>query len=264
MPTASRILSWKLIFSGAVCVSLFVGLSGAHADQFVEQKQQAIERCQAVDEKTYSTGMIFNPKGQVTMFERSRCFQELAAAERDPSLCDKVVERKSWFFDGSAISEKSCLERMAQRIEKDALDFASKDFSLLHRLRSAAFARNGNGKDFDFALNTEGSMSGAYELELSVSRASGGEDISIVHNTASRFGGTDSRKTILLMRSQLTEILGETFQQTEWTTTVTLQFAKTRYNRFYYSKIPPAFRSSRLETRLHFADLPPWKLEPIK
>lgn len=263
MPTASRIVSTALIFSGAVCVSLFIAISGAHADQFAEQKQQKIERCQTIDEKAYSTGMIFNPKGQVTMFERSRCFQELAAEERDPSLCDKVVERKSWFFDGSAISEKSCLERVAQRIEKDRQDFASKDFSLLHRLRSVGLARNGNGKDFDFELNTEGSTGGAYELELSVSRASGGETV-LIDNKKSRFGGTDSRKTILLRRSQLRENLGETFQQTEWTATVTLKFAKTQYNRFYYDAIPAAFRSSRLETRLRFADLPPWNPEPIK
>jgi hypothetical protein len=264
MPTAGRQVPMILIFSAAFGIFLFVAISGAHADRFAEQKQQSIERCQAIDEKAYSTGMIFNPKGQVTMFERSRCFQDLAVAERDPSLCDKVVERKSWFFDGSAISEKSCRERVAQKVEKDRQDFASKDFSLLHRLRSVDFARNGNGKDFDFELATQGAMSGAYELELVLAPAGGGDDISIIHDTANRFGSENARKIILLRRSLLAEKLGDTFRQTEWTATVTLQFAKTAFNRFHYDAIPRAFRSSRLEAGLRFADLPRWQPEPIK
>ncbi len=263
MSTARRILSTARLFLGALGVWLFIANSGAHADRFAERKQQSIERCQAIDEKAYRTGMIFNPKGQVTMFERSRCFQKLAVEERDPLLCGKVVEKKSWFFDGSAISEVSCRNLVARRIEMDAQESALKDFSLLHRLRSAAFARNGNGKDFNFELKTEGSMSGAYELALLFSPASGGETV-LIEDETNQFGGTDSRRIFLLRRSLLRQRLGETFQQTEWTAIVTLQFAKTQYNRFYYDAIPTEFRSSRLEKRLRFADLPPWKPEAIK
>lgn len=263
MPIASRILSWKLIFPAVLGAFLVVAFSQAHADRFAEKKRQLIERCLAIDENAFSTGMIFNPKGQVTMFERSRCFQELAAEERDPLLCGKVVEKKSWFFDGSAISEVSCQKLVAVKIEKDAREAAAKDFSLLHRLRSIAFARNGNGKDFDFELKTEGSMSGAYKLRLLFTSAGGGEEVSVYDDTG-RFGGTDSRKIILLRRSLLREMLGETFEQTEWTASVTLQFAKTPFNRFYYDAIPGEYRSSRLKARLRFADLPPWKPEAIK
>ena len=252
-----------LILSGALSVALLAAPSCSRADQFAERKQQKIERCQAIDEKAYSTGMIFNPKGQVTMFERSRCFQDLAFAERDPSLCANVVERKSWFFDGSAISEVSCRKLVAQRIEKDRQDFASKDFDLLHRLRSVAFARNGNGKDFDFELETKGAMSGAYELTVVFSPAGGGETVS-VHDETSRFGDTNSRKVILLRLTLLTEKLGATFDRTEWSATVTMRFTKTQFNRFYFDAIPVNFRSSRLETRLRFSDLPPWKPESLK
>jgi len=263
MSIASRILSKTLIFSGAMGAALFLALFGTHADQFAERKQQSIERCLAIDEKDYSTGMIFNPKGQVTMFERSRCFQDLAVGERDPLLCGKVIEKKSWFFDGSAISEVSCRNLAARRIEMDAREAASKDFSLLHRLRSAAFARNGNGTDFDFELNTEGSMSGAYEIKVLFSQAGSGETVSVYDET-NRFGSSNSRKVFLLRRSLLRQRLGEAFQQTEWTAIVTLQFERTRYNRFYYDAIPAEFRSSHLERRLRFADLPLWKPEPIK
>lgn len=263
MTTASRIVSKTLIFSGALGISLNFALSGGHAESFADRKQQSIERCQAIDEKAYSTGMIFNPKGQETMFERSRCFHELAVEERDPLLCGKVVERKSWFFDGSAISQVRCRNLVAQKVERDTRQAASKDFSQLRRLRSAVFARNGNGKDFNFELNTEGSMSGAYRLALLFSPAGGGQTVSITDET-NRFGGSDSRKIFLLRRALLRQKLGDTFEQKEWTATVTLQLAKTQYNRFYYDAIPAAFRSSRLETRLHFADLPSWKPEPSK
>lgn len=263
MPVARCILSTTLIFSGALSVSLTVALSAAHADSFAEQKQQNIERCQTIDEKAYSTGMIFNPKGRVTMFERSRCFQDLAIAERDPSLCDNVVERESWFFDGSAISGKSCLDYVARRIEKDRQDFTSRDFSLLHRLRSVGLARNGNSKDFDFEVQTEGSMSGAYELELLFTPAGRRETVPVYDET-SRFADTDSRKVILLRRGLLEEKLGETFHQTEWTATVTLQFSKTPFNRFYYDAIPTTLLSSRLKTRFRFADLPPWQPERLR
>ena len=258
-----NILSTVLIFSHAFGVLLVIAIAGAHADPFAGRKQQMIERCQAIDETAYSTGMIFNPKGQATMFERSRCFQELAIAERDPALCGKVVERKSWIFDGSAISGKSCLEQVAQRREKDRQDFASRDFSRLHRLRSAAFMRNGNGKDFDLEVQTEGTMSGAYELELFFTPAGGGETV-LVYAQTSRLGGENARMKLLLRRALLTGSLGETFWQKEWTATLTLHFAKTPFNRFYYEAIPANFRSSLLVTPLRFADLPPWKPESFK
>jgi hypothetical protein len=258
-----HIFSASLNFSGVLGMSLFIAFSGAHADQFAEKKQQKTERCQAIDENAYSTGMIFNPEGQETMFERSRCFQELAVEERDPSLCGKVVERKSWFFDGSAISEKRCQERVRQGIEKDRRDFAAKDFSQLHRLRSFSLARNGNGKDFDFELETEGSMSGAYELKLIFTPAGRGDTVAVYEKT-NRFADTDSRKVILLRHSLLKEKLGATFDRTEWSATVTLRFAKTAFNRFYYDAILANDRSSRLEMQLRFADLPAWKPEPLK
>ncbi len=197
------------------------------------------------------------------MFERSRCFQDLAVAERDPLLCDGVVERKSWFFDGSAISEGSCRKLVAQRVDKDRQDFAGKDFSRLHRLRSIGLARNGNGRDFDFSVRTEGALSGAYELALWLRPAGGGEAVAIYEET-SRLAEAGSRRIILLRQSLLRERLGETFQQTEWLASATLQFARTRSNRFYYDAIPATFRASRLAIRLSFADLPPWRPEPLK
>ena len=262
MPSIRHLWWTPLIVSAAAGACLLVAHSFARADRFDDHKQRAVERCQAIDENAYSTGMIFNSKGQATMFERSRCFQELAIAERDSALCGKVVERKSWIFDGSAISGKSCLEQVAQRREKDRQDFAARDFSRLHRLRSAAFMRNGNGKDFDLEVQTEGTMSGAYELELFFTPAGGGETV-LVYAQTSRLGGENARKNLLLRRALLTGSLGETFWQKEWTATLTLHFAKTPFNRFYYDEIPASFRSSLLVTPLRFADLPTWSPEPL-
>lgn len=262
-PTCRRNAVVALLVSGVLSAVFCGATSAAPADRFAEERNREIARCKAIDEKAYSTGMIFNPKGQATMFERSRCFQELAIAERDPSLCTNVAERQSWFFDGSAISEKSCLERVAQRIEKDRRDFAAKDFSRLHQLRSFALSRNGNGRDFDFEVQTAGSMSSAYQLALEFTPAGDGDVVSVYDDTT-LFADTDSRKVILLRQSQLAEKLGETFHQTEWSATVTLRFSKSAANRFYYDAIPEVLLSSQLEARLRFADLPPWQPEPLR
>ena len=263
MPSIRHLWWTPLIVSAAAGACLLVAHSFARADRFDDHKQRAVERCQAIDENAYSTGMIFNSKGQATMFERSRCFQDLAIAERDLLLCKKVVERKSWFFDGSAISEKSCLKQVGQRIESDRKDFASRDFSQLHRLRSFALARNGNGKDYNFELETEGSTPGSYELKLIFTPVRRGKTVTAYDKT-SRFAGNKSRKVVLLRHSLLNDRLGEGFDSAEWSVTALLQYSKTASNRLYYDAIPANLVSSRLERRMRFADLPPWRPEPVK
>ena len=124
---------------GSCGLALALMASGASTDQFTERKQQRIEQCNAVDDGAYSTGLVFNPRGYATIFHRSECFQELAVEERDPSLCVDVKERKSWFFDGSGVSEASCRDLMARRLEQDKQLAASKEFRRIHRLQSIEF-----------------------------------------------------------------------------------------------------------------------------
>src|SRR3546814_18058747 len=72
-----------------------------------------------MDPADYVTGLLFNPSGMKTYFKRSSCLQAIAVDYRDASLCEDVRERKSLFFDGSAISRASCERRVEERARSD-------------------------------------------------------------------------------------------------------------------------------------------------
>jgi hypothetical protein len=250
---AKHIIQWRVWSLALAVVS-----SGTSADQFIEHKQQRIKQCSAVDNSAYSTGLLFNPRGYATMFHRSECFQELAIEERDPSLCKEVKERKSWFFDGSGISETSCRHLVAKAVEQDKQLAASKDFGLIHRLQSIAVFRNGNGRDFDVLVKTAGSLSGSYELAVLFSRPNENDYIEVFSRIFS-YGDTSMSKKVWLERGTLMKKLGTSFAESEWIVKVTFQLRKTQYNRFYYDTIPTEFRSSRVETSVRPAELPLWQ-----
>lgn len=247
-----------IIHLGACSLALALMASGASADQFTEHKQQRIEQCKRVNDSAYSTGLVFNPRGYATMFHRSRCFQELAIKERDLSLCGEVKERKSWLFDGSGISETSCRDLVAQRVQQDKQLAALQDFRLIHRLQSIQFFRNGNGRDFDIHVKTTGSLSGSYELSVLFSRPGESGHIELF-STAFSYGDASTPKKVWLKRSMLVEKLGTSFTESEWIVKVTFQLRKTQYNRFFYDAIPTEFRFSRVEIRVRLAELPLWQ-----
>jgi hypothetical protein len=251
----------------AICLGVALGAvvnleTTALSDQFEARKRERIEVCRAIPEDDYSTGLIFNPPGQSTMFRRAACLQEIAHDERDADLCSEVKERKSWFFDGSGISEQSCRELVARRIERDRQEAASKDFRSIHRLISVQFFRNGNERDFDAVVTTEGSFPGAYVLNLSVTAPQSRELVSI-HERSYSYGGPNIPRRIWLDRSKLAEALGEGFQDQELLVRVILQLAKTDYNRFYYDLIPTADRASRIEAKVRFDGLPLWTPDDV-
>lgn len=78
-----------------------------------------IKNCRAIDSQKYVTGLLFNGPGMHTWYERAYCFRELAARERDMSLCRFVTERRSLFFDGSRVSSAVCEQQVAAAIKGD-------------------------------------------------------------------------------------------------------------------------------------------------
>src|SRR3546814_6147848 len=108
-------------------------------------KASEVERCRRMDPADYVTGLVFNPPGMKTYFKRSSCLQAIAVDYRDASLCEEVRERKSLFFDGSAISRASCERRVEERARSDPKVIISD----IHRLADVAYFRNGNGRDID-------------------------------------------------------------------------------------------------------------------
>src|SRR3546814_7820051 len=88
-----------------------------------------------MDPADYVTGLLFNPSGMKTYFKRSSCLQAIAVDYRDASLCEDVRERKSLFFDGSAISRASCERRVEERARSDPKVIISD----IHRLADVAY-----------------------------------------------------------------------------------------------------------------------------
>lgn len=230
---------------------------------FSARKAVRLARCLAIPEEEYRTGLIFNPRGYATLFRRSGCLQKLALDERDPLLCDQVRERRSWIFDGSGTSPENCRVLVAARIEKDEQEAAVKDFETIHRLVSIRFARNGNGRDFDLTVVTEGSFAGSCELEVAPASPGLGDPVWI-HKNVYRYGATNEPRHIWLDRGALAAALGADFETREFAALAMLRIAEEKHRRFLYQRIPAAFRSSRLKATIRFADLPPWQPEVVE
>lgn len=235
----------------------------ASADQFDNRKYQRVAACRSISASVYSTGMIFNPAGYETMFERSRCLQRLAIDERDVVLCSEVKERKSLFFDGSGVSEQSCRTQVSERLDRNAQEFAARDFTTIHRLKSLEFSRNGNGKDFDLVVITDGSYAGRYDLDIRISTPNSSGPVSIEQKSYP-YGGPNVPRTIFLRRSLLADRLGGPIEDMELTFEITLQLAKTAGNRSYYDRIADDLRTSRLTVELRLSELPPWRPQTIE
>lgn len=127
-----------------------------------------IERCEAIPKKKGQTFMIFNPKKHRTVYYRSSCFQGLAINHRQVSLCDHVIERKSWFFDGSGVSPEACVSAVALKAREDREAAAKIDAGQIIKIASAALKQNGNGRDYDLNVEFTGTEYNQYRLSAFV------------------------------------------------------------------------------------------------
>lgn len=252
------------VLTGALALLLLAGPgSPAAADRHAARKAAGLARCLAIAKDDYSTGMIFNPPGYSTLYHRARCLQQLAVEERDAPLCDQVRERGSWVFDGSGTSPENCRVLVARRIAQDNQEAAAVDFGTIHRLATMRFARNGNGRDFDLTLVTEGSFAGSYEIEVALVAPGGGDPVAI-HKRVYRYGATNQPRLIWLERGGLIAALGADFETTAFSALATLRVAEEGHDSFFYQRIPTARRSSGLQAKIRFVDLPPWQPEAVE
>jgi len=72
------------------------------------------ELCRLTPPECGPTGMIFNPDGMETYYYQAQCYADLAQSTLDEEFCDRVVERRSLFFDGTYYSRGACLKRVRQ------------------------------------------------------------------------------------------------------------------------------------------------------
>src|SRR3546814_4174525 len=153
-------------------MALFGGRPGSAAEfhcNACDVKASEVERCQRMDPADYVTGLLFNPSGMKTYFKRSSCLQAIAVDYRDASLCEDVRERKSLFFDGSAISRASCERRVEERARSDPTVIISD----IHRLADVPYFRNGNGRDIAVRVGFSGCYRPQYDLTGSMVEEAG-------------------------------------------------------------------------------------------
>lgn len=152
--------------AAALALLMLASAGGASAAGFpcraCDLKASEVERCRRIDPDEYSTGLFFNPPGMKSLYQRSSCLNALAYTYRDKSLCEEVRERKSLFFDGSAITRENCERRVREARAGDPVVVIAE----VKRLAEVRWFRNGNGRDFNVHVMTSGSYPHTYELTV--------------------------------------------------------------------------------------------------
>ena len=229
-------------------------------DPFEQRRERRLGACMIIAEDEYSTGLLFNPPGYKTFFHRAECLQNLAIDEHDPELCRHVRERKSWFFDGSAISPDVCRARISEKLEDDQKNLEQFLKVGPYKITSIVIRRNGNGKDYDVLLDAEGLYAGRYVFSLSTRRRS--DTVSLLD--ASYWLGSKTGTLHLLLRAaDLEGKLGTGWMTKAWTMRGEFALMHDAQNRFWYCRIPRDAAEDVSEFSIVFEDLAPWSPEPV-
>jgi hypothetical protein len=229
-------------------------------DPFEQRRDRRLEACMNIPEDEYSTGLLFNLPGYKTLFHRAECLQKLAIDEHDPELCRHVRERKSWFFDGSAISPDACRARVSEKLEDDQKNLEQFLQVGAYRITSIVIRRNGNGKDYDVLLDTGGLYSGSYVFSLSARRSS--NTVSLL-DSSYRLGPKTGTLHLFLRAADLEKKLGTGWMTKAWRMRGELAFMRDSQNRFWYDRIPRDAAADFSEFSIVFDELAPLSPEPV-
>lgn len=121
------------------------------------------ETCESISPRSYSTALIFNPEDYEIFYIRSECYKRLAVRNSNEKLCEKVREKKSLFYDGSAVSKEACLREVKKQKEKD---FAERvEVETIHKIQVMNITQPRPG-DFDVRVTTIGSLWSTYKFSL--------------------------------------------------------------------------------------------------
>lgn len=229
-------------------------------DSFEQRRDRRMEACIDIPEDEYSTGLLFNPPGYKTFFHRAECLQKLAIDEHDPELCRHVHERKSWLFDGSAISPDACRVRVSEELEDDQKNLEQFLQVDPYRITSIVLRKNGNGKDYDLLLDTEGLYSGSYVFSLSARSRS---KTVVLLDTSYRLGPKTGTLHLFLRAADLERKLGTGWMTKAWRMRGELALMRDAQNRFWYDRIPRNVAADVSEFPIVFDELAPWSPEPV-
>ena len=68
--------------------------------------------CEKINPNSFEALSWAVQKGYQTWFLRSKCFFDLAIKAKHVLFCDRVIERRHWWYNGSKISPQGCKEEV--------------------------------------------------------------------------------------------------------------------------------------------------------
>jgi hypothetical protein len=245
---------WMAIACAVGALALLDGRPGNAAEfrcSACDVKASEVERCWRMDPKDYSTAMFFNPPGMKALYKRSSCLQGLAVRYRDASLCEEVRERKSLFFDGSAISRASCEQRVQERARNDPKVVISD----IHRLADVAYVRNGNGRDIDVRVGFSGSYQHRDELTVSMVDETGA-NIETLHRNDYWRGASTGALHIVVRQAKIAAAAEALALEPPYRFRVTLALVEPSLAEVrQFASLPRELRESSIERRIDPAKL---------
>ncbi len=141
------------------------------ANDYWEVHQREVGKCAEIKPGAYRSGLIMNPDGYRSYYERSACFQGLAVRLRDIALCDQVRRRWSLFGSSWGYSRKNCEKLVEEGLAKDRAHVAElrqKYNSGPVRLTDFRVVQNGNGRDYDIIPKFSAGLAHGYHLEFRI------------------------------------------------------------------------------------------------
>lgn len=155
-------------------LGLLLGPDAAGARGYVEQRSDAVKRCETVDPAEYRTGLMLNPDGYRSFYVRSACFQDAAVKFRDKSLCALVKRRWSLFSSSWGYSGSRCRTLVGEAVAEDRASLEAERGRYRQgavKLRDFRIERNGNGRDFDIVPAFEPGWAHGYTLRFEIVEA---------------------------------------------------------------------------------------------
>lgn len=209
------------------------------------------EICESISSKAYETVLIGNSKNYQTFYFRSECYQKMAIQNRDEILCDKVEERKSIFFDGSAISQQACLEAVKKKMNQDFTERVRPE--TIHRIQSVNISQIPNADTANVKVSTNGSLWSTYEFSILLYNQNS-EFVGVLHTLETHMGssGSNNLGTIIYKRD-LQKLLGQDYRDgQEYLLEVKLKLIKDDAGQLQRSNLSEAELESKKKTTLGF------------
>lgn len=135
-------------------------------DSLLRNSPLSMETCNKISTFSYDTGLIFNPENKQTFYLKSECYLKVAVEERDSTICNKVIERKSIFFNGTGISKNSCILEVQALQQNDNDEKVGVDD--IHIIKNVFINHKNRHTILELEIITEGAPKGRYDLSFNL------------------------------------------------------------------------------------------------